>query len=127
MPTATSRRAPPPAKALKERRDLCRERLNIENRLAGDYARMAEIDAILKRLATDAGAGFKEQFPGLGYVGAAGAVAAEFKGDVPVIQTEAWQALSPADRKARMKGGVIKMEPQWSKASNGRVTVKVYA
>jgi hypothetical protein len=127
MATATSRRAPPPAKTLAQRRELCAERLNIESRLTNDYARMAEIDATLKKLATDAEASFKEEFPGLGYVSAAGAVAAEFKGDVPVIQTEAWQALSPAERKARMKGGVIKMEPQWSKASNGRVTVKVYA
>jgi hypothetical protein len=127
MTTATSRRAPPPAKALAQRRELCGERLDIERRLAGDYARMAEIDATLKKLATEAGASFKEEFPGLGYVSAAGAVAAEFKGDVPMIQTEKWQALTPAERKARMKGGVIVMEPQWSKSSNGRVTVKVYA
>jgi hypothetical protein len=126
MATATSRRAQPPAKALKERRALCEERLKIDCRLAADYARMAEIEATLKKLATDTGASFKEEFPGIGYVSASGAVAAEFKGNVPVIQTEAYLALQPAERKKLEKRGIVRIDPQWGKASNGRVTVKVY-
>jgi len=87
---------------------------------------MAAIEARLKVIATDAGEPFKETFPNGDYVSASGAVAAEFKGRVPVVQTEAWLALSPAEQKARMKGGVIKIEEQWGRASSGRVSVKIF-
>jgi hypothetical protein len=51
---------------------------------------------------------------------------AEFKGNVPVIVTEAWQALKPPEQKAHVKSGLITIEPQWGRASGGRVTVKVF-
>jgi hypothetical protein len=88
MATAASRRATPSAKVMEHRRELCRERLDIERKLAGDYALMAAIEAALKRIATAAGQSFKEDFGEDGYVSASGAVAAEFKGNVPVIVTE---------------------------------------
>lgn len=125
MATATSRKAAPPAKALKHRRQLCEERLSIERKFAADFARSGEIEAELKAIATAAGESFKEQF-GANYVSASGAVPAEFKGDVPIVQTEAWLALKPAERKAHEKSGLIKVEPQWGRASSGRVTVKVH-
>jgi hypothetical protein len=53
-------------------------------------------------------------------------VAAEFKGDQPVIVTEAWRTLKPAEQKAHVKSGLVKIEPQWGKPSSGRVTVKVF-
>jgi len=48
---------------------------------------MAELENTLKDIATDAGESFKEFF-GRDYVSASGKIAAEFKGDIPVIQTE---------------------------------------
>jgi hypothetical protein len=51
-------------------------------------------------------------------------VAAEFKGNVPVVQTEIWQALKPAKHEQLIKFGLIKITPQWSRASGGPVTVK---
>jgi hypothetical protein len=40
--------------------------------------------------------------------------------------TEAWQALKPAEQRAHVKSGLIRIEPQWGRASSGRVTVKMY-
>lgn len=125
MATATSRKAQPDKKVLARRRTLCQERLAIEQKLAPDYTRIAAIEAELKQLATEAGESFREQF-GADYVSASGAIAAEFKGNVPVVQTEAWNGLKPAERKAHEKSGLIRIEPQWGRASNGRVTVKVH-
>jgi hypothetical protein len=125
MATATSRRAPAPRKALVERRALADELVGIHRRLKDDFARMADIEASLKQIATDEGASFLEQF-GRDYVSASGAVAAEFKGEVPVIQTEAWQALTARKREAMITSGVIAIEKQWGRASSGRVTVKVF-
>jgi hypothetical protein len=125
MATATSRKAQPKPKILEQRRALADELLGINRELAGDYARMAQIEAELKQLATDAGASFKEDFGALGYVSASGAVAGEFKGAVPVIQTEPWLALKPAERKQLVKTGLVKIESLFGRASSGRVTVKV--
>jgi len=125
MATATSRRAPADKKALAARDVLCEELVGIHRRLKDDFARMAEIETALKVAATDAGESFKVFF-GKDWVSASGAVAAEFKGDLPVIQTEAWRGLKPAERKQLEKSGLIKIEPQWGRASSGRVTVKVF-
>lgn len=125
MATATSRRAKPSPAALKKRRDLAQRRLKLEIDLSPAYAKIAELDAELKTLATDQGESFKEDFGAAGYVSASGAVAAEFKGDVPTVQTEAWQKLKPAERTKLVKSGLIVVEPQWGRASNGKVTVKV--
>jgi len=123
--TATSRRAAPKPVVLAERRKIAQQRLEREIKLAPAYKTMADLDAKLKQFATDADEPFKEDFGGKGYVGASGAVAAEFKGDVPVIVTEAYLALKAAERKDLEKRGIVKVTPQHGKASNGRVTVKV--
>jgi hypothetical protein len=88
MATPTSRRAPAAPNVLTERRELCEERIRLEHKLTDDQARVASIEARLKQIATELGDSFKETFPNGDYVSASGAVAAEFKGDVPVIQTE---------------------------------------
>lgn len=122
--TATSRKAGLSKKQLEERRALAKARLDLEIKLAGDYAKIADLDAKLKKIATDDDS-FKEDFGALGYVSAAGAVKAEFKGKVPQIVTEAYLALKAAERKDLEKRGIVAMIDQYGKASNGRVTVKV--
>lgn len=125
MATATSRKAAPPKKLLDRRHQVARELLDLNIKLGPDFVTMAKLEAELKLLATQCGEAFKEDFGGDGYVSASGAVAAEFKGNVPVIQTEAYLALKAAERKDLEKRGIVKVEPQYGKASNGRVTVKV--
>lgn len=125
MVTVTSRRAPAKGKEAVGREALARERLEIERRLAKDFERIEAIETDLKQRATAAGVGFKIEVPKLGSVKVDPGHTAEFKGDVPVIQTEAWQALKPAQRKRLVDDGLIKVEPQWGKSSSGRVTVKI--
>lgn len=127
MVTVTSRRAPAKGKEAATRRDHAEELLAINRRLSADFSRIDILEAELKRLATEAGQSFTESFPKLGDVKVAPGHAAEFKGDVPVIQTEAWQSLTPAKREQLQKSGLIKIEPQWGKSSSGRVTVKLFA
>lgn len=126
MATATSRRAAPAPKVLKERRALAHELLGIHVKLAPQFAQMDVLETKLKAIATAAGDSFEETWADLGKVSVAPGHAAEFKGDVPQVVTEAWQALSPAKRKALVASGVIKIEPQWGKKSSGRVTPKVF-
>lgn len=125
--TPTSRRAPPDARLLSERRDLCADRVEIERCIKPHETRAAAIDARLKVIATDIDEAFKETFDDGSFVSVAGAVAAEFKGDVPVIQSEAWRALSSKEQRDLVKRGLVKIEPQWGRASNGRVAVKIFA
>jgi hypothetical protein len=119
MATATSRRKPAAGMIAKHQRALAEELLGIHRKLKGDFARMDLLEIDLKLLATDAKASLVETFPKLGKVTVAPG------GDVPVIQTEAWNALTPAERKKLEKSGLVKIEPQWGRASSGRVTVKV--
>ena len=126
MATATSRRAPASAKIAKQRRNLAHELVGLNRKLKNEFDRIATIEVDLKKLATDAGQSFTEAFPKVGEVKVAPGHTAEFKGDVPVVQTEAWLALKPAEREQLVKRGIVKIEPQWGKASNGRVTVKLF-
>jgi hypothetical protein len=132
MPTATSRKALPDKKLLAERDRLCEERIKIERKRFPDDGRVEEIEARLKEIATETGS-FKVSIaangsvgPGKDFVSASGRVEAEFKGAVPVIVTEAWNALSEIERKRYVKSGLVKIEQNWGRASNGRVQAKVY-
>jgi hypothetical protein len=87
MATATSRKAAPSPKVLKRRRELAEERVAIERKLQGDYATIAKLDAELKGVAGDLGDSFTERF-GADSVTVAPPHDKEFKGDVPVVQTE---------------------------------------
>ena len=124
MTTATSRKADPDAKIIKRRRELCESRLDIERKLQPDYDRIEVIDAELKQIAGDLGDSFNETIAGKGDVSVSPAYGREFKGDVPVVQTEAWLALKKSERNDLVKRGIIKVQPQWGKAFGGRVSVK---
>jgi hypothetical protein len=126
MATPTSRRAAPADKLLEERDALCAELITLEREGLPRVARVAAIEARLKQIADERGASFKVTLSNGDYVQVSPPVAAEFKGNVPVLQTEAWQALKPAKHESLMKIGLIKIEPQWGRASGGRVTVKVF-
>jgi len=125
MAATLPRRAPPPAKALAARRALCADRLKLERQMAPLAAQAAELDAKLKAIATDQGDSFKEDFGGEGFVAASGRIEAEFKGELPVVQVEAFTALKPAERARLCERGLIRMEQNFSRPSNGRVTVKL--
>lgn len=124
MPTVTSRRAAPDAKVLKRRRELCELRLDLDRKLQADNDRIEVVAAELKQIANDADESFSETIAGKGTVDVAPGYAAEFKGNLPQVQTEAWLLLKKSEQNRLIKCGLIKIEPTWGKKSNGRVTVK---
>ena len=126
MTTVTSRRAPPDRKTLAERARLCGELVGIKHEHRAIFDRVDAIGDSLKQIATEAGDSFREVVDGKGTVSVSPGHDAEFKGDVPQIQTEAWQQLKPAERKALVKSGLVKVEPQWGKKSYGSVRVKLH-
>jgi hypothetical protein len=126
MVTATSRRAPAADALIEERDALCAELIALEHEGQPRVTRAAAIEARLKQIAGERGESFKVVQPNGDYVQVSPPVQAEFKGNVPVIVTEAWQALKPAEQKAQVKSGLIRIEPQWGRASGGRVTVKAF-
>jgi hypothetical protein len=126
MATPTSRRAAPADKLIEERDGLCTELIALEREGQPRVTRVAAIEARLKAIADECGESFRVRLSNGDYVQVSPPVAAEFKGNVPVIQTEAWQGLKPAEQKAHVKSGLVKIEGQWGRASSGRVTVKVF-
>src|SRR5271155_3978360 len=116
MSTPTSRRAPA----------LCAELIALEREGLPRVTRAAAIEARLKKIAEERGESFKVALSNGDYVQVSPPVPAEFKGNVPVLQTEIWQALKPAKHEQLVKVGLIKVEPQWGRASGARVSVKVF-
>lgn len=123
---ATSRKSAPSDKSLSARRKLCIERRDAEHAASAHDALRAKLDARLKVLATEAGESFTERFDNGDEVRVSPGCAAEFRGDVPVVVSEAWIALAPAEKKKLQNAGLIKLEPNWGRASSGRVTVKIF-
>ena len=80
----------------------------------------------MKQIAGERSESFKVTLTSGDFVHVSPPVAAEYKGDVPVLQTEIWQALRPAKHEQLVKLGLIKIEPQWGRASSGRVTIRVF-
>jgi hypothetical protein len=126
MATATSRRAAPAAALIKECHALCAELIAIEREVQPRATRAAAIEARLKKIADNRGESFKVTFPSGDFVYVSPPCAAEFKGDVPVLQTVVWQNMNSGKRQPLIKLGLIKIEAQWGRASNGRVQVKVF-
>src|SRR5258707_6777370 len=124
MATRTSRRAPAADVLIEERDSLCAELITLEREGLPRVTRAAAIEAQLKQIADERGESFKVTLPNGDYVQVSPPCAAEFKGNVPVLQTEVWQALKPAKHEQLITLGLIKIEPQWGRASSGRVQVK---
>src|SRR5690348_1119012 len=93
MATATSRKAAPDRKELAARQAAADKLIGIHRRLKKDFADIDALEAQLKASATGAQASFRIDFDKGDFVSVAPGHEAEFKGDVPVVQTEAWLAL----------------------------------
>jgi hypothetical protein len=101
MATATSRRAPAADKLIEERDALCAELIALEREGQPRVTRAAAIEARPKQIADKRRESFKVTLSNGDYVHVSPPVSAEFKGNVPVIVTEAWQTLKPAEQPAR--------------------------
>lgn len=123
MPKAAAANAPDP---LKRRADLCCELLKIRGDNAAVFDRIDAINTELKAIASDLGEGFRETIVGTGYVSVSPPSPAKFKGDFPIVEVEAFQALKPAKRQKLLDDGIIKIDSTWSKPYYGQVTVKLH-
>src|SRR5258705_4194599 len=99
-----------------------RSGVDIKIARAGADAREEQIEARLKAIATDLGDSFTVAIPDKGEVKFSGAVAAECKGEQPVLQTEFWLAMTAAERRHEVKPGLIKIQPHMGRPSNGPVS-----
>lgn len=121
---AAAAKKPPAAQA--RRRDLAIELVALFAKHAKDLARIDELKAELKAIATDAGANFQEVILGKGTVKVAGKKDKKLLGEKPEVDAERFVALSTAERKALLKGGIVKMVENWSGAYYGAVTVDLF-
>jgi hypothetical protein len=120
----TAKAAPAPA-LVKKRRKAAEDLLAIHRKLAADFLKIDKLEAELKQLAGECGDSFREDFGADGNVSVSPPKPKTYKGEVPEVVPEAWNALKKGDQKRLMADGLIKVEPQWSNAFSGRVTVKV--
>lgn len=109
----------------RRRRELAEELVGLWAKHAKDFARIEELKTELKAIATDT-ANFQEVIIGKGIVKVAGKKAKELLGEKPEVDAEKFVALSAAERKALLKGGVVTMVPKWSGAYYGSVTVDLF-
>jgi hypothetical protein len=117
--TATTSKA-----AVKQRRELAEELLALFRKHADAFARIDDLKSALRKLATDAGENFKEEFAGKGAVKVSGAHDAVFKGILPEVDIGIFLALPEKERDKLVDDKkVIKMVPTYGKPYYGSVTV----
>jgi hypothetical protein len=119
---AAAKKKPDPAVV---RRELVGELVGIYVKHRKDLERADGIKAELKQLATDAG-NFQEVIAGKGKVSVAGKKDKTFKGDLPVLDADKFKALTDAKREQLLAQGVVKIEPQYSGAFYGSVSVDLF-
>jgi hypothetical protein len=108
------------------RRALCLELIGIHKGYAEVFAREDAIKAELKKLAGDAGANFKEEFPAEGSVSVSAPKKGTFKGSFAVLVAQAWLALKPAEQKKLKTQGLVVIEDKYGGDYYGAVTVKTF-
>src|SRR5689334_9321293 len=100
---------------LVQRRALAVELVGIHKKHAKDLARADELKTALKNIATDTD-NFREVVEGVGKVSVSGEKGPQFKGNVPTLVPEAWNALTPAKQQQLVDRGLVKIEPSYSGA-----------
>lgn len=108
------------------RRALAEELIGYERKLGPTIARIGDLKSALRKFATDEGENFKEEFAGLGQVKVAGAKDGAFKGNMPMLDAEAFNALTKARQDKLVADGLVKIEPQYGGKFYGSVTVELF-
>lgn len=108
------------------RRALVEELVGYEHKHQAMFARIDEIKAALRKLATDAGENFQELVAGKGRVNVSAGHDGKFKGTFPVVQEKTYFELSDARRKKLDEDGIIKMTQTYSGPYPGSVSVKLF-
>ena len=110
----------------KARRALAEELVGLNRKHSDVFARIDDIKSELRKMATDAGENFKEEFAGKGAVKVSGGHAAQFKGILPEVNVEAFLALKETERAKLVDKAIVKMTPTYGKPYYGSVTVDLF-
>lgn len=123
MATAEAKLA---TKALERRRALAEQLVDLQVQHRSTFAQMDGLKSDLKKIATDAGANFKEEFSGRGQVAVSAAHGKTFKGTVPTLSVEAWFNLPKSRQQKLLDGGLVKLVDEYTGGYYGGVTVKLF-
>lgn len=116
---------PAPA-SLNSRRNSAKDLLDLERKIGADRARMEDLKRGLREIATEQGENFKEEFAGEGAVKVAGRKDGALKGILPVLDAEAFLALSERRRQTLLETGLVRMEEQRSGTFYGSVSIELF-
>jgi hypothetical protein len=114
------------AKALQQRRDLAEELVAIHRKHKVVFARVDEIKAALKEMASDAGSNFRELFEGKGVVKVSAGHEGKLKGAFPTVDERAFYALPDKEREGLEEAGIVKVVPTWGNPYYGSITVEIF-
>ena len=123
---SASPRLAPSKSDLQKRQSLCDELVGIHKKHAATFDRVDAIKSELKQLATDAGESFKISIAGKGEVNVSGSKKGAYKGDLPILQSDAWLGLTEKQREKHIETGLIKIEAQFGGDYYGAVKVKLF-
>lgn len=110
---------------LQKRDKLARELIELRRRYAPYEARDAEICSLLKAEARDGG-NFEVVINKVGRIKVSSPREKAMKGLAPEIIVDAFLGLPQMKRDRLIEDGIVKMEPQYSGAYYGAVTVELY-
>jgi len=109
-----------------DKQNLARELIGLRSKYEPYEARDKEICAELKRLAADGGGNFEVVVKGKGRIKVSKPKPKEMTGPAPEIVVDKFLALPDRKREDLIERGIVKMEPQYSGAYYGAVTVELF-
>lgn len=110
---------------ISERRALAIELLDLERRLAPELAAIERLKGKLKSLAEQGGTSFEESVEGAGLVKVRPAKAGGYRGLLPVLDAELFEAADAAEQDRLKVAGLVRIVAQYSRGSYAAVTVEV--
>lgn len=123
MATATAKKD---AAADQQRRELAEELVGIHRKHKVVFARMDEIKAQLKEIASDGGESFRELFDGKGVVKVSPGHEGKFKGAFPTVHEKKFYELPEKKRQELADAGVVTVVPTWGNPYYGSIGVEIF-
>jgi hypothetical protein len=105
---------------------LARELVKLRFDHATVFAREAELKSLLIEIAKGKGENFKEVAAGFGTVSVSAPKDKQCTGTAPELIVDAFLAAPERTRDSLIERGIVKIVEQWTGASYGRVTVKLF-
>lgn len=110
----------------RRRRKLAEELVGLHHKHAEAFARIDELKAKLKAMATETGENFREVIDDRGVVKVSAGHDGKFKGAFPTVDERKYFDLPEDERQALAKRGIIEVKPAYGQAYYGAVTVDLF-